>query len=201
MNRAAEAALRLGRPAAALLCMLLLAPASARAQDTDSRTQLEALRPTGPVTLTADSAEWVQGGEMQYQGNVSLQSDTLQLRGDSMTVTQSADGQCQAQVVGAPAHLDHAGAPEAQGLAAQPVSAQAGRIDYDSRQGVIRLSQKARLLRGGDEVTGEQIDYIVAERRIKAAGGQSGQVRIVIQPPKPDVQDRDPAPPAEEQSQ
>lgn len=199
MNRAAEATLRLRRPAAALLCMLLLATAGAQAQDTDSRTQLEALRPTGPVTLTADSAEWVQGGEMQYQGNVSLQSDTLQLRGDRMTVTQSADGQFQAQVLGAPAHLDHAGSPAAEGLAAQAVSAEAGRIDYDSRQGVIRLSQNARLVRGGDEVTGEQIDYIVAERRIKAAGGQGGQVRIVIQPPKSDAQDQ--APQAEDQGQ
>lgn len=198
MNPAAEAAVRLGRPAAALLCLLLLAPATAQAQaDTDSRAQIEALRPTGPVTLTADSAEWVQGGEMQYQGNVSLQSDTLQLRGDSMTVTQSADGQFRAQVLGAPARLDHAGSPGAKGLTAQAVSAQAGRIDYDSRQGVIRLSQNAQLLRGGDEVTGEQIDYIVAERRIKAAGGQSGQVRIIIQPPKPDTQ----APQAEDQGQ
>lgn len=192
MNRAAEPAARSFRSAATLLTVLLLTSAGGRAQDTDSRAQLEALRPTGPVTLTADSAEWVQGGEMQYQGNVSLQSDTLQLRGDRMTVTQSADGQFQAQVLGAPARLDHAGSPAAQGLAAQPVSAEAGRIDYDSRQGVIRLSQNARLVRGGDEVTGEQIDYIVAERRIKAAGGQSGQVRIVIQPPKPETENQPP---------
>lgn len=186
MTRAAEAPLRSDRSAAALLsAVLMFVPAALQAQDS-SRAQLEALRPTGPVTLTADSAEWVQGGEMQYHGNVSLQSDTLQLRGDSMTVTQSASGQFQAQVLGAPARLDHAGSPAAEGLAAQAVSAEAGRIDYDSHQGVIRLSQNAHLLRGSDEVTGEQIDYIVAERRIRAAGGQSGQVRIVIQPPQPE---------------
>jgi lipopolysaccharide export system protein LptA len=48
---------------------------------------------------------------------------------------------------------------------------------------VIQLTTEARLLRGGDEVTGEQIDYVVAERRVRASGGSSGQVRIVIQPP------------------
>lgn len=192
MNRAAEATMRSDWPATALLGALLLLPLSLHAQDSSSRAQLEALRPTGPVTLTADSAEWIQGGEMRYRGNVSLQSDTLQLRGDSMTVSQSADGQFQAQVLGAPARLDHAGSAAAEGLAAQAVSADAGRIDYDSRQGVVRLSQNAHLLRGGDEVTGEQIEYIVAERRIKAAGGQGGQVRIVIQPPKPESRERAP---------
>ena len=143
----------------------------------------DALRPTGPVTLTADRGEWVESGEMLYEGNVTLQSDTLKLAGARMTVIQLADGQFQAQILGRPARLDHAGRAGASGIAAQSVSAEAERIDYDSRRGVIQLSNKARLLRGGDEVTGEQIDYVVAERRVRASGGSGGQVRIVIQPP------------------
>lgn len=163
----------------ATLAVLLVA-AHAAAQD-----DLQGFRPTGPVTLTADRAEWVQGGEMQYFGHVSMQSDTLQLRGDHMTVRQHDNGQFDAQMDGAPAQLDHAGRPGTRGAASQPVTAQAARIDYDSRSGVVTLSGNARLLRGSDEVTGEQIDYIVAERRIRAAGGEGGQVRIVIQPPSP----------------
>lgn len=167
-----------------LLAVALLAnaPASAQAAE-ETRATLESLRPTGPVTLTADSAEWIEGGEMQYLGNVTLRSDTLTLRGDRMTVTQPDEGQFQAQVVGSPAQLDHAGTPGAQGAAAQAVSARATRIDYDSRAGVVRLSGNARLQRGSDEVSGEQIEYIVSERRVRAAGGTGSQVRIVIQPP------------------
>lgn len=174
------------RPCAhvALLALLLALPC-ARAQDPagSGDSALQSFRPTGPVTLTADRAEWVQGGQMQYYGNVSMRSDTLQLRGERMTVTQHTDGQFAAQLTGTPARLDHAGRPGTDGIGAQPVNAQAENIDYDSRTGVIRLSGGARLLRGSDEVTGEQIDYVVAERRIRAAGGQAGQVRIVIQPP------------------
>jgi lipopolysaccharide export system protein LptA len=155
----------------------LASTVSAQSSDTD------ALRPTGPVTLTADRGEWVESGEMLYEGNVTLQSDTLKLAGARMTVIQLADGQFQAQILGNPARLDHAGRAGASGIAAQSVSAEAARIDYDSRRGVIQLTTEARLLRGGDEVTGEQIDYVVAERRVRASGGSSGQVRIVIQPP------------------
>ncbi len=157
---------------------------SASAQ-TPTPSAQDSLRPTGPVTLTADRGEWAEGGEMLYEGNVSLQSDTLKLTGASMRVTQLADGQFQAQIFGEPAKLDHAGRPGAAGAAGQTVSAAANRIDYDSRRGIIELNEKARLLRGGDEVTGNKIDYVVAERRVRASGGGgSGQVRIVIQPPQ-----------------
>lgn len=158
---------------------LALLAASAGAQSSSADT----LRPTGPVTLTADRGEWVESGEMLYEGNVTLQSDSLKLAGTRMTVVQLADGQFQAQILGSPARLDHAGRAGASGIAAQSVSAEAERIDYDSRRGVIQLQTRARLLRGGDEVTGERIDYVVTERRVRASGGSGGQVRIVIQPP------------------
>ncbi len=174
MNRSAEWRV-------VMLALALIASSPARAQD---NADVELLRPDGPVTLTADRAEWVQGGAMEYEGNVSLQSGALTLRGDRMTVTQSSDGQFEAQITGAPAHLKHLGAPDSQkSIAAQPVDAEARRMDYSSREGIIRLRDSARLLRSGDEVAGGLIEYVVAERRIKAAGGQNGQVRIVIQPP------------------
>lgn len=169
--------------AAVVLAALVAAPALLAQSGGDAKQALDSLRPTGPVTLTADRAEWVQGGEMQYFGNVSLQSDTLQLRGEHMTVVQLADGQFQARMDGTPARLDHSGTPGAEGLAAQPVSAEAARMDYDSRAGVVQLSGGAKLKRGSDEVNGDRIDYAVTERRIRAAGGETGQVRIVIQPP------------------
>jgi lipopolysaccharide export system protein LptA len=179
MWRAAEAMRRTGVALAATMLTVFATTAAAQPSDAD------ALRPTGPVTLTADRGEWVESGEMIYEGNVTLQSDTLKLAGARMTVTQLAGGQFQAQILGSPARLDHAGRAGASGIAAQSVSAEAERIDYDSRRGVIQLNTKARLLRGTDEVTGEQIDYIVAERRVRASGGSGGQVRIVIQPPAP----------------
>ena len=140
-------------------------------------------RPTGPVTVTADRAEWNEGGPMRYSGNVGLSSDTLKLRGETLELLQRAEGEFDARVSGKPAQLDHAGQPGASGTAAKPVSAQAGELQYDSTTGIVQLIGNARLLRGGDEITGDRIRYDVRARRIQADGGGSGQVKIVIQPP------------------
>lgn len=171
MSRAAE------RFAAALA----LVAGIAGAQDSDSIIQR--LRPTGPVEITAQSADWTKGGAMVYTGNVRLRSDTLDLEGDRLELRQVAGGQFEARITGDPAHLRHDGEINEQGERAPPVTARARTLVYDSRSGLVELAGAARLTRGADEITGETIRYNVSERRIQAAGGSGGQVRIVIQPP------------------
>lgn len=165
--------------AAGLLLLLAGGPAAAQARGTDD------FRPTGPVTVTADRAEWNEGGPMRYSGNVHLGSDTLNLKGDTLELVQRGQGQFDAKIGGAPAQLDHAPAPGATGTAARPVTAQARELQYDSTTGIVQLIGNARLLRGGDEINGERIRYDVRARRIQAegGGGSGGQVKIVIQPP------------------
>lgn len=172
-NRAAR------RCAAALALGLLplLGYAQAREPAVDS------LRPTGPVTVTADRAEWEQNGAMIYSGNVALNSDTLKLKGDRLELRQHPGGQFEARVSGNPARLDHPGLKDRKGVVGPPVSAEARTLNYDSRSGVVDVLGNARLLRGQDEINGESIRYDVIARRIRAAGGAGGQVKIVIQPP------------------
>lgn len=175
----------------AALLMLLAGAAFAQPQSgssersrDDGRTALDALRPTGPVTIKADRVDWVQDRAMQYSGNVSLSSSTLAVRGSVMDVQQAADGHFVATIRGEPAQLDHAPVAEASGIAAQPVHAEAREIRYDSRAGTADLLGAARLARGKDEIRGESIGYIIAERRIRAAsGGSAGQVTITFEPP------------------
>lgn len=171
------------RRAGTIAAIALLCLGSSYAQDSSSKKELERLRPTGPVTVTADHAEVEQNGPMRYTGNVALDSNTLKLRGDTLELKQFADGQFEARVDGKPARLDHAGDPSATGTAAQPVSAQANQLLYNARTGIIDLIGGARMTRGSDEITGSSVRYDVAARRINANGGGNGQVRIVIQPP------------------
>lgn len=172
---------RLAERLACACLFALLASAAAQAQS-DGDAALETLRPKGPVTLTADRAEWVQGGSMEYQGHVSLQSDTLTLSGDAMTVTPLSDSQFKARITGEPAELRHAGVTGSGGFTELPVTARAMTIDYDPTTGIVHLRGSAHMVRGSDEVSGDDIEYVVAQRRIRASGGSSGQVRIVIQP-------------------
>lgn len=171
-NRAAELALGLA---------LLLAAGTAGAQKRENAADV--LRPTGPVTVTADRAEWEQNGAMVYSGNVQLSSDTLKLRGDRLELRQFEGGQFTASVTGKPARLDHPGLKDKSGQAGLPVSAEARTLNYDSRNSMVDILGNAQLTRGKDQIDGEDIRYDAAARRIKAAGGVGGQVKIVIQPP------------------
>ncbi|MDM4770633.1 lipopolysaccharide transport periplasmic protein LptA [Solimonas sp. SE-A11] len=172
-NRAAEAA---------LLLVLGLVTGLAAAQQ-KRENNVDALRPNGPVTVTADRAEWEQNGAMVYTGNVQLSSDTLTLRGDRLELRQLEGGQFTASVTGKPAHLAHPGLKEKNGEAGPPVSAEARTLNYDSRTSMVDILGNAHLTRGKDQIDGDNIGYDAAARRIRAAGGEGGQVKIVIQPP------------------
>ena len=169
------------RTAAALM---LLAGGPAGAQG-GGKSVNDSLRPSGPVTITADRAEWEQDGAMIYSGNVLLTSDTLKLVGDRLELRQFAGGEIEARITGNPARMDHPGLIEKNGEPGPPVSAQAKTLTYDSRSSMVDLTGNGRLTRGQDAIDGEDIRYDVAARRIRALGGQNGQVKIVIQPPPP----------------
>lgn len=166
---------------AALLLAAALAPALAAPAKKASST--DALRPTGPVTITADRAEWSKAGVMIYTGNVSLSSDKLQMSGERLELTQFPNSQYTSKITGSPAHLEHAGEPNEKGEPTPTITADASTLLYDSRTSVVDVIGNAKMTRGKDEVTGSNIRYNVAERRIQATGGDGGQVKIVIQPP------------------
>lgn len=180
---------RVERMAVFLLALSAVLPA-ARAQDSGSTAA--SLRPTGPVTINADRAEWEKGGAMVYTGNVRLESADLKLTGAKLMLKQFESGEFEARVDGSPATLDHAGiATGGNGGARPPVSAKAKQLTYDSRSEIVEIAGEAVLTRGTDEVKGDKVRYDVAHRRIEAAGG----VQIVIQPPaKKDAGGQAPSP-------
>lgn len=170
-----------------LLALLAWLPL-ALAQDARSQADRprQSLRPTGPITINADSAEWEKGGLMVYSGKVRLDSGELKLAGDQLEMRQYGDGQFEARVTGTPATLDHSGVPGDDGRRAEPVSARAGTLVYDTRSEVVEVQGDAVLTRGsGNRITGQTIRYDVARRRVQADGGDNGQVTIVLEPPPP----------------
>lgn len=175
----------------ALLVLALLAPALVSAQVkapeakafSRSKSSLgktpskDELKPSGPVTITAKSAELVQGNSAVYTGDVVLTSNTLKLDGDRVELKQYAGGDYEAKITGAPAHVNHAG----DGPDNPPLAARAKTLNYDSRTGILDLIGDAFAMRGTDQVSGDTIRYIVKEHRIQAAGGE-GRVTVIIQP-------------------
>ena len=134
---------------------------------------------SGPISVTADQAEWRREGVMRYRGKVRLESAGLTLQGENMELTQIRPGRYRARMTGSPAQLNHT----ATSADDQPVDARAGSIVYDSGTGELEMDGKVRLVRGNDELNSDRIVYDLLARRIQAAGGSGGQVRITIQPP------------------
>ena len=170
MNRKTEPRTRL-RAAALIAAALAAAPAW---------SQIDERRPSGPVTVRADRAEWRNEGLMVYTGNVSLSTDGVTLHGDRLALRQIRAGRYQATVTGNPARLEHG--PQAADQ--PPISADSRTILYDSGTGELELNGQVVLRRGKDRLVGERIIYNLRDRRIQADGGSGGQqVQITIEPP------------------
>src|SRR5687768_4109507 len=120
---------------AGLLAMVLTQTAVAQ-----NSVSSAGLRPTGPVTIRADKAEWEKGAAMVYTGNVRLESGELNLAGDRLELRQFSKGEFEAKVGGAPAKLDHKGVRDEQGQAGPPVHAEAKMLTYDSRNDIVEVS-------------------------------------------------------------
>lgn len=174
--------------AASLLLLIAGSALAAQAQD-ESRApaRLKLAAPEGPVTITADRAEFERNGVMLYRGNVRLVSDRLTLTGERVELRQPAPGEFEARINGSPARLSHAGEADV-----PPIAASARQIDYDTKAAVVSLSGGAQLERGTDVLTSESIRYEIATRRITASGVDGGQVRIVIQQPEQKAREAQP---------
>ncbi len=130
------------------------------------------------VEIEADSAELSEErGVSVYHGNVVLRRGPLEMRGDELRIRRDdRDGRIEATLAGSPARATHQlDANE------DPVVATAKRIVYTTISEILELLGNARIARGDDELTGEQVRYDVGKARIEAEGG-GDRVRIVITP-------------------
>jgi lipopolysaccharide transport protein LptA len=130
-----------------LVCLAMIGPAIAQeAQKT---------------VITADELEYRYGQrEANFKGNVLVQDPEVTMQADTLSVTLLEDNSVNDVV--AVGHV---------------VVVQAGRratcekAHYSARTGVIVMSGKARLARGKDVVTGDQITIDTNSQRVKCRPG------------------------------
>lgn len=143
-----------------------------------------------PIYLEADRVELDDvRGVSTYTGSVSVQQGNMALRGDKVVV-HSKDRNPQRYVAtGQPARFRQK--PESD----EPeVVATARELEYAVNDETLKLRGKAVIVQCGDRFEGEHLTYDAANSRVTAAGGESGRIRMVIQPQRNGERECAPAP-------
>ena len=141
-----------------------------------------------PVNIEADKVTVDERKKVHlFEGRVVLTQGTLEIRGDTLIVTQDGDG------------FQKGIATRRNGLASfkqrrdgsgEYVTGEAERIEYDGRSQKTHLLVRAHVTSAQDEVRGQFIEYdgftgqyiVTNSGSSNANTGGSGRVRAVIQP-------------------
>lgn len=189
------------QPARFTLCVVSLIGGLALCNSAFSNTGLSNTAPTAdrgntnfrantsaPIAIEADSAEQDEKmGVTTYRGNVAIVQGPLSIQADRVQINSRNDGEKRSvekiTATGSPATFTHQAVN-----AADNIVAQALHIDYHLTLGSVILENNASLVQQGSSVSGDRIEYFIAEKRVKAAAGgqspdgQQGRVRTVITP-------------------
>lgn len=151
----------------------------------------------GPLTVEAQEASATglefENSQWILKGQVRITMPDGKLASDSAAVSFKDNQIVSAQVLGTPAvfeqRLEKSG---------QLAKGHAGSIEYDVRNGTVRLSGDAWLSDGQSEIRGNTLVYDIGRQRVAANPGETepGGVRITINPKQP-VGQKKPKPPAE----
>jgi lipopolysaccharide transport protein LptA len=143
----------------------------------------------GNMSVTADQAQTVSTGgaglnfddsRWMFRGAVKIAIDQGQLTSDDAQVTFEKKQVANAVANGKPAAFEQRIAKTG-----KLARGHADSIDYDVKQGVVRLSKNAWLSDGDKEISGESLKYNVVSQNIVAESAEQGsqRVHIVITPP------------------
>lgn len=152
----------------ALACAVATAPVAALPDDRDQ-----------PIRIEADEAlRDERQGFTRYEGNVKMDQGSLHIEADRITVFHDQREADRIIAEGNPASLQQQPEPD-KGL----VKAQARKIEYFKAEDRVRLSENANIEQEGSIVTGDSIDYYIAEQLVRADSDKSredSRVQVVI---------------------
>jgi len=157
-------------PALAVLAVLALSAADSGALPDDSRQAIE--------ISAAKAIRDEKAGFTVYSGDVVLVQGSLHIEADKLTIFHDRKAADRIVAVGAPARLRQQ--PEVDKAI---VTASAGRIEYLKSSERVLLREAATIEQDGAVVTGESIDYLMAEQRVRADASpddENARVQVTI---------------------
>lgn len=150
----------------AVACALLSGAASARDSDRNQPMDIEASRQEG--TLDGNSVNTLSG-------NVIIKQGTLDIRAAKADIHQRGGEVVRAVLTGSQASLKQ------QMEDGSPMTAKADRIDYDMNTDVIVLTGNYTVTTPRGTTSGQRLTYDLKSGRVES-GGDSGRIKMTIQP-------------------
>ena len=152
-----------------------------------NRLVFRGLRMTqGTLGISADLAESdrldFDDGLWIFTGNVVIESKNTVLFCDEARLKFREHQLQHAELRGVPARFEQRD-PETQAL----TEGRATLILYDVPTGIVQMAEDAWFSDGSNEIFGANITYDLEQRHITADSGESGPVKILIEPPTPDL--------------
>lgn len=139
----------------------------------------------GTLGIQADVAEAAkldfESGSWTFSGNVIVESDEATLYCDYARFMVSDNELVEAELTGSPARFEQF--IEESG---KLNSGEAKRIYYRLDTDTIELSDDARFTDGTNEISSDLITYDLEEKHLTADSGDTGPVKILIEPPDKD---------------
>ena len=165
-------------PAALLAGLIACLPASAAALPDD---RMQAIEIAADRALRDDRA-----GFTEYSGDVVLTQGSLHIEADKLTIFHDREAADRIVAEGSPARLRQQPAID------EPlVRASARRIVYFKSVERVLLSEAAQIEQDGAVVSGDSIEYLMAEQRVRAdARGEDGEDRVQVFIPAEIVKER-----------
>jgi lipopolysaccharide export system protein LptA len=135
----------------------------------------------GNLGIEADLAETdkldFNDGQWVFSGNVVVDADSTRLSCDRALLTFVNHQLSSAELTGRPAkfeqRLEESGDKN---------SGEANSIIYNLSSGTLQLKEDARFSDGSNEISGALITYDLIARNLTAGSGDSGPVKIIIEP-------------------
>lgn len=157
---------------ATVLLLALLAAVTGHALPDDSEQ---------PIRITADTAiRDEKQGMTVYSGNVHMIQGSLDIVADKITIYHATAQADKIVAEGKPAKMQQKPAVD------KPlVKARAEVIEYFKNEERVHLSKDAHITQDDSSVTGDSIDYFIAEQLVKADSDkdtEGNRVKVVISP-------------------
>ena len=131
---------------------------------------------------TADDANKVS----TFDGNVIITQGSMRMTASKVTVREDKDKHQYYVATGAPVTFR-----QKRDNADEWIEAFAERAEFDDRNDVLKLFNRARVKRNNDELTGELITYDMRKEIAEVTGAppgtkapDAGRVKVIITPPK-----------------